>query len=61
MFLLGNNITRDANKPSKYKTLFEVNANRENQQDATEQMYIIERLSQHVLGTIMPIIRRTKL
>ena len=31
-----------------------------NQQDATNPMFIIKLLSQHVSGIIMPIIRRTK-
>ena len=31
---------------------------RENQQDATNSMFIIKLLSQHVSGIIMPIIRR---
>ena len=31
-----------------------------NQQDATNLMFIIKLLSQHVLGIIMPIIRRTR-
>ena len=31
-----------------------------NQQDATNLMFIIKRLSQHVSGIIMPIIRRTR-
>jgi len=31
-----------------------------NQQDATNPMFIIKLLSQHVLGIIMPIIRRTR-
>jgi len=30
MFLMGNNIQRDANKSSKYKTLFEVSENDNN-------------------------------
>jgi len=34
---------------------------RENQQDATNPMFIIKRLSQHVSDIIMPIIRRTRL
>jgi len=33
---------------------------RENQQDATNLMFIIKLLSQHVSGIIMPIIRRTR-
>jgi len=33
---------------------------RENQQDATNSMFIIKLLSQHVSGTIMPIIRRIR-
>jgi len=32
-----------------------------NQQDATNPMFIMKRLSQHVSGIIMPIIRRTRL
>jgi len=32
----------------------------ENQQDATNLMFVIQLLSQHVSGIIMPIIRRTK-
>ena len=32
-----------------------------NQQDAANLMFIIHRLSQHVSGIIMPIIRRTRL
>jgi len=31
-----------------------------NQQDATNLMFIIQLLSQHVSGIIMPIIRRTR-
>ena len=31
-----------------------------NQQDATNLMFIIKLLSQHVSGIIMPIIRRTR-
>jgi len=33
---------------------------REDQQDATNSMFIIKLLSQHVSGIIMPIIRRTR-
>jgi len=33
---------------------------RENQQDATNSMFIINLLSQHVSGIIMPIIRRIR-
>ena len=33
---------------------------RENQQDATNLMFIIKLLSQHVSGIIMPIVRRTR-
>ena len=33
---------------------------RENQQDATNSMFIIRLLSQHVSGIIMPIIRRIR-
>jgi len=33
---------------------------RENQQDATNSMFIIKLLSQHVSGIIMPIIRRIR-
>jgi len=33
---------------------------RENQQDATNSMFIIKLLSQHVSGIIMPIIRKIR-
>jgi len=36
------------------------NVKRENQQDATNSMFIIKFLSQHVSGIIMPIIRRIR-
>jgi len=32
-----------------------------NQQDATNLMFIVKRLSQHVSGIIIPIFRRTRL
>jgi len=38
----------------------ELKVKRKNQQDATDSMFIIKPLSQHVSGIIMPIIRRIR-
>ena len=43
------------------KTKINVGWRERNQQDATNLMFIIKLLSQHVSGIIMPIIRRTRL